>query len=118
MRDDVERRELLTTKQAAKVCKITPGTMRKWRCKGIGPDYIKVGSAVRYEQAALDRWLGEQTTTPRSPVIRRAPGGSPQGWLDVADVYISIAREAEGAEKRDAIEQAREALLQAEGGCR
>ena len=35
---------------------ISVGTLRNWRCKRIGPTYVKVGKGVLYSIADLDRW--------------------------------------------------------------
>ena len=32
----------------------------KWRHTGCGPEYLKLGSAVRYDQAKLDEWIEGQ----------------------------------------------------------
>ncbi|MDX3807663.1 helix-turn-helix transcriptional regulator [Bosea thiooxidans] len=35
---------------------ISEGTFRNWRCKRIGPSFIKIGKAVLYPLDELDRW--------------------------------------------------------------
>jgi len=35
-------------------------TIEDWRRKGTGPDYVTVGKHVRYNKAAVDRWLEGQ----------------------------------------------------------
>lgn len=39
-------------------------TLQQWRWKREGPAYIKVGRAVRYRRADVERWLDEQTVLP------------------------------------------------------
>jgi len=36
--------------------KVSDGTLRNWRCKRIGPSYIKIGKAILYPTDELDRW--------------------------------------------------------------
>jgi predicted DNA-binding transcriptional regulator AlpA len=36
-------------------------TLADFRCKGVGPDFIKVGAAVRYRRSALESWLESRT---------------------------------------------------------
>ena len=52
---------LLSSKQAAEYLggkkSLSPKTLDKWRNTGDGPDYLKVGRSVRYDQAKLDEWL-------------------------------------------------------------
>lgn len=40
---------------------ITVATLADWRCKGIGPAYVKVGRLVRYRKSAGDAWLESRT---------------------------------------------------------
>lgn len=35
---------------------ISPGTLRNWRSKRIGPSFIKIGKTVLYPRDELDRW--------------------------------------------------------------
>jgi len=32
-------------------------TIRGWRLAGIGPPYVKLGGLVRYQRAAVERWI-------------------------------------------------------------
>jgi Helix-turn-helix domain len=42
----------------------TPRTMRKWRQRGEGPAYVKVGRKVYYARSALIDWLRRQEVKP------------------------------------------------------
>ncbi len=50
---------------------IAKQTLDKWRCVGGGPEFVRVGSRIFYEESALDTWLNarrrsstsEQATT-------------------------------------------------------
>lgn len=46
--------ELLTTKEAAQYLTIKAQTLEFWRCRGGGPQFIKIGRAVRYRKTDLD----------------------------------------------------------------
>lgn len=49
----------LSTKHAAEYLGANHATVRTWRSKNLGPDYIKVQGRVYYERAALDRYKSE-----------------------------------------------------------
>lgn len=49
--------DLLTTEQAAKRLGLAEQTLAQWRWLGKGPEFVKVGSRVRYPSDSLDRWL-------------------------------------------------------------
>lgn len=53
---------LLTERQAAEVLSVAPQTLAVWRCAHRHDlPYVKVGSAVRYRLADLEKWLEERT---------------------------------------------------------
>lgn len=59
---------LLTEKQAAQFLGLSPGTLRVSRCIGPIPGrifvpYIKMGHAVRYDEAVLREWLAARVVT-------------------------------------------------------
>lgn len=60
---DATRPGLLTDKAAAEFLGISPSTMRSWRCRGIGPHFVKLGrgkkSAVRYDLRDLARFIDQ-----------------------------------------------------------
>jgi excisionase family DNA binding protein len=51
----------LTTKSAAAMLGLSPSTLEAWRAKGKEPKATKLGNAVRYERAALEKWLAANT---------------------------------------------------------
>ena len=55
---------LISSKQAAAVLGISPGTLENWRVRGYGPPYIKISNLVKYEEGAVYEWIGKQTTKP------------------------------------------------------
>ena len=48
---------LLNTDQAAQRLGLSPRTLERYRVTGEGPEYLKIGRAVRYTASALERWL-------------------------------------------------------------
>lgn len=58
----VDRNPLLTRTEAAAYLKIKPSTLASWACAGrYGLPLVRVGGAVRYRRADLDRWLDGRT---------------------------------------------------------
>lgn len=50
----------MRTPQAAAYCGSSVSTLNKYRLTGEGPDFIKIGRAVVYDQADLDKWLSSR----------------------------------------------------------
>ena len=42
----------------------SPSTLSHWRCQGVGPAYIKLGSRVAYRGSDLNQWLAARTVRP------------------------------------------------------
>lgn len=53
--------ELLTTGDLARMTGLAPITLCHWRARGTGPAHVKLGRAVRYKDADVERWLTEST---------------------------------------------------------
>ena len=51
---------LLSPSQAAEYLNLAVSSLAKWRVGGIGPKYVKLGSAVRYRRADLDDWISSK----------------------------------------------------------
>ncbi|SDX88531.1 Helix-turn-helix domain-containing protein [Modestobacter sp. DSM 44400] len=47
---------LLTTEEVATRFRTSPATVRYWRHIGIGPDGVRVGRRVLYDEAECDCW--------------------------------------------------------------
>lgn len=45
---------MLRTKEAAKELNVQPSTLEAWRCRGGGPQFVKLGKAVRYRIEDLE----------------------------------------------------------------
>jgi predicted DNA-binding transcriptional regulator AlpA len=50
---------LVDEKKAAEVLGLKVPTLRRWRWAGQGPQFIKLGSAVRYHPSELERFIEE-----------------------------------------------------------
>lgn len=46
-----------TTREAAEYLGLAWRTLERWRADGVGPAYLKLGGAVRYDRADLDRFI-------------------------------------------------------------
>lgn len=55
---------LLTDLQVSRRYGIPANTLRIARSKGYGPDYVKLGRAVRYRSADVDTWLQRHVVQP------------------------------------------------------
>ena len=58
--------DLLTTKEAAAFCRLSPITLEMWRPKGKGPPFVKLGdgpgAAVRYRHSQLIAWVDARSS--------------------------------------------------------
>lgn len=54
---------LLTDREAADYLKMSRSYVAHLRLSGGGPEYSKLGRAVRYSRDALDRWLESRVRT-------------------------------------------------------
>jgi phage terminase Nu1 subunit (DNA packaging protein) len=53
---------LVEETEAAEILSIRPRTLQAWRCKGCGPDFVKLqGRLVRYRVRVLLQWIEDQT---------------------------------------------------------
>ena len=64
---------LITDREAADRLGLSAATLRSWRCRGIGPAFIKMGSGskapVRYSEADLEQFIAQSR---RVPSVRAA----------------------------------------------
>ena len=51
---------LIDEKEAAVRLSLAPNTLAKWRVLGIGPRFVKISRAVRYDLVDLEHWLDER----------------------------------------------------------
>lgn len=50
---------LLNERATAALLGLTEATLRRWRWAGKGPNWLKIGGAVRYEASAIAAYLEE-----------------------------------------------------------
>jgi predicted site-specific integrase-resolvase len=55
--DAVQR--LMTPRQLAKLLGVEVNTLAKWRSSGTGPEFLKYGSAVRYDERDIARFIND-----------------------------------------------------------
>jgi excisionase family DNA binding protein len=53
---------LLTEEEVAKSLHVSLASIRRWRLEHRGPQFIKVGSLVRYRPEDLESWLASLPT--------------------------------------------------------
>ncbi|MEM4167774.1 MAG: helix-turn-helix domain-containing protein [Candidatus Caldarchaeum sp.] len=62
---DANEIDLLTTDEVSALLRVAPITLRMWRCKGLGPPYLKFGEAknarVFYLRSSVMEWLKQFT---------------------------------------------------------
>ena len=49
----------LTPAQVSQRTGFSVSTLANWRSLGIGPASVKVGTRIRYDETAVDRWMRE-----------------------------------------------------------
>ena len=68
MVESIDPRDLLNDNQTAVRLGVSPATLRSWRCRGIGPPFIKLGlssnASVRYNPIDLDEFLRQGRHVP------------------------------------------------------
>jgi predicted DNA-binding transcriptional regulator AlpA len=52
--------EMLNEMQVAKYLKMSVAALRKWRMFRTGPNFVKIGSAVRYKRGDIETWLSSR----------------------------------------------------------
>lgn len=59
--------ELLKDARVAELIFTTPSTLSKWRLKGIGPPFVKIGPrGIAYPKDELEKWLKANVQTSTS----------------------------------------------------
>lgn len=51
---------LIRSAAAARMLDIREDTLRKWRAKGKGPPWVRMGGAVRYQAEDVKAWVESQ----------------------------------------------------------
>ena len=58
---------LLTEAEVSKQLRVSLAALRKWRAINRGPQFLKIGSLVRYRQGDVDQWLASGPGWRRTP---------------------------------------------------
>ncbi len=53
--------KLMPASEAAAHLMISPSTLAHYRCSGKGPEFIKIGRRVFYDEESIEQWLHEHT---------------------------------------------------------
>ena len=61
------REQYLNEKQVAERCGLKIRTLQQWRFSSQGPPFRKLGGAVRYPEADLQRWLATRPSGGEQP---------------------------------------------------
>jgi hypothetical protein len=77
--DIMEPNEILTEAEAAKkIVDLKPQTLAKWRLRGKGPAYLKLGGKIRYRKTDIETWMqlcridpAAQPARPRKHIKRK-----------------------------------------------
>ena len=51
--------DLMTTEEAAHYLRIEKRTLENWRVSGRGPLFVRLGGAVRYRRAQLEKFIAQ-----------------------------------------------------------
>jgi excisionase family DNA binding protein len=55
-----------TPDQVAERYQVSEATLKEWRYKGTGPEYVRLGRHVRYPAKALEQWEREREAATRA----------------------------------------------------
>jgi predicted DNA-binding transcriptional regulator AlpA len=71
MNDPILDDKILTTQQAAKLANQQPMTMSKWRSRGKGPPYLRLGGKIRYRLSDIRKWIESSVINPSEQKAKR-----------------------------------------------
>ena len=57
MRKETMEPRQMNTQQAAAYLGLSPHTLNQWRYQGRGPQFLRMGRAIRYPKGALDTYM-------------------------------------------------------------
>ena len=58
--------ELVPEQQLAEELDVVDRTVREWRERGTGPDFIRIGRSVFYRRSAIMAWISRRTVRLRA----------------------------------------------------
>jgi len=68
-KENLEIPQLIGTERAAEILGRSAATLKRWRCEGVGPEYVQIEGRVRYDVRILLEFIGKNT---RVPSVRAA----------------------------------------------
>jgi len=80
---------LLTEEEVAKRLHVSLASIRRWRLERRGPQFIKVGSLVRYRPEDLESWLSSLPTGGAQLVKAETGAANGQGYRKAVKVMSS-----------------------------
>ena len=69
------RTHLLNETELAAYLRVSVAACRKWRFQGRGPEFVKLGSLVRYRREDVDNWLSSRPTGGEALKASQVVGG-------------------------------------------
>ncbi|AOG06665.1 helix-turn-helix domain-containing protein [Bosea sp. RAC05] len=61
-----EVRPRLKNDEAAAALGVKPDTLKAWRSRGVGPAFVRVNGAIRYDPVDIAVYLGARRVEPRA----------------------------------------------------
>jgi predicted site-specific integrase-resolvase len=52
---------LISEQDLAEQLKLDPDTLRRWRNEGGGPEFVRLGRVIRYDEDTVSKWIRENT---------------------------------------------------------
>lgn len=68
----IEDEPLLNEKQVAAITGLSPRTLQTWRLRGGGPEFLKLGTGVRYRRDEVVAWMKRSAKSSTSDVQGRS----------------------------------------------
>ena len=57
-------RKFMSTKELSALLDIPEGTLRQWRCAGVGPKWHKLRGSVRYDEREVEEFIHQSERIP------------------------------------------------------
>jgi predicted DNA-binding transcriptional regulator AlpA len=57
-------RKFMNTREVSTLLDIPEGTLRQWRCSGVGPKWHKMRRSVRYDKAEVEQFIHQSERIP------------------------------------------------------
>ncbi|MGI0135244.1 MAG: helix-turn-helix transcriptional regulator [Candidatus Micrarchaeaceae archaeon] len=64
MQTTIFSKKFLNTKELSILLAIPEGTLRQWRCSGVGPKWHKMRRTVRYDRAEVEEFIHQSERIP------------------------------------------------------